>query len=462
MRSMMMSLLLIFALLLAACGGQPPADTPAESGEEAAQQEAPTEGEAPAEEVTIDLPPPEVANAEAASEYSGAQLTFYGDGVGQGNQMDTILAENFTDATGIEIQVIPRPQDATETYATYQRFFQAQSQDIDVLMVDVIWPGAFAQHLIDLSDTLGDEAAEHYPNIVENNTIDGNLVAMPWFGDFGMLYYRTDLLEEYGYDAPPTTWDELEEIAATVQDGEREKGNDTFVGFVWQGAAYEGLTCNALEWVYSHGGGTFIADGVITLDNEQAAAALNRAAGWIGTISPEGVVSYREEEARNVFQGGNAMFMRNWPYAYAAGQADESTIQGLFDVAPLPHTADNESGGTVGGWQLAVSAYSENPEAGIEFVRYMTSPEVQKWRALVGTFVPTIPAVAEDPEVVEVMPFLANLEDVTRITRPSRETGAFYNEASTAIFQGTNQVLLGSDADTVLPQVEQELQFVLE
>jgi trehalose/maltose transport system substrate-binding protein len=285
---------------------------------------------------------------------------------------------------------------------------------------------------------------------------------MPWFGDFGMLYYRTDLLEQYGYDGPPTTWDELEEMAQTVQEGERDEGNDAFVGFVWQGSAYEGLTCNMLEWIYTHDGGTMITDGEITLDNPDATAAMERAAGWVGTISPEGVVSYQEEDARNVFQGGNAMFMRNWPYAYAAGQADESQIQGLFDVAPLPTSGGGETAGTVGGWQLAVSAYSENPEAAIEFIRYVTSPEMQIWRAKVGTYVPTIPEVSQDEEVLEVMPFLDTFTDVTRVTRPSDETGDLYNEASAAIFQGGNEILLGTSADEVMTRIEEDLQFLLD
>lgn len=461
MRAFIASLLLIVSLLVTACGGGPAEAPPA-----APQGEAPAaEGEdAPAEEATpmdtSDMPtPPEVFNADAASQYSGAQLTFYGDGVGIGNNMDRFVADHFTEATGIEIEVIPRPQDATETYSTYQRFFSAQSGEVDVMMVDVIWPGAFAPHLIDLNEALGEEAQQHYPTIVENNTIDGSLVAMPWFGDFGMLYYRTDLLEEYGFDGPPETWDELEEIAQTVQDGERENGNSTFAGFVWQGSAYEGLTCDALEWIYTHGGGSIIDDnGEITINNPQAIEALNRAAGWVGTISPDGVVSYREEEARIPFQAGDAMFMRNWPYAYVLGQSDESAVKDKFDVAPLPTANDGEAAGTVGGWQLGVSRYSEDQEAAIEFVRYLTSPEMQKWRATVGSFVPTIPEVAEDPEVLEAMPFLENLQDVVRAARPSGVLGERYNEGSTAFFQAVNQILLGSEAESVLPQVEQRLQ----
>ncbi len=452
MRSMLMGMLLIISMMLAACGGAAPA----------------TSGEATGGgTTTLDLAgissdlddPPTVFNADAARQFEGTTLRFYGDAVGLGSDMDKAIAAKFSEETGIKVEVLPRPQDATEFYAQIQRFFQAESTETDVFMMDVIWPGAFAPHLYDVTEIFAEEAKLHYPGIVENNTVDGKLTALPWFGDFGMLYYRTDLLEKYGFDGPPTTWDELQEIAAKVQEGERAEGNANFVGFVWQGAAYEGLTCNLLEWFYSQEGGTFLENGEVTINNPNAVAALERAAGWVGTISPAGVVSYAEEDARNVFQGGNAMFMRNWPYAYSAGSTDDSPIKGLFDVAPLPVSGAGSPAGTVGGWQLAISNYSQNKDAAVEFVRYAASPQVQKWRALVGTFVPTIPQVAEDPEVLEAMPFLKNLASVTRVTRPSRETGESYNEASTVIFQAANEALLGTTtAADALAQAEQRLQ----
>lgn len=476
MRAFGLSLLLILSLLLAACGAQQEGGAATEPGPAAGSEESGTTGQATNEEAaepTADpntgtgqytlANPPEVFNADVARQYAGAELRFFGDAVGLGSEMDQAVLRKFTEATGVNTVFIPRPTDATETYAVYQRLFQARSSEIDVVMVDVIWPGALGPHLLDLSGRLGEEAQRHYPTIIENNTVEGRLVAMPWFADFGMLFYRADLLEKYGFDGPPATWDELEQMAQTIQDGERTAGNAAFTGFVWQGSAYEGLTCDALEWVYTHGGGSIVAeDGTITLDNPKAVEAIERAGRWVGTISPRGVVSYREEEARNVFQGGNAAFMRNWPYAYAAGQTEDSPIRGLFDVAPLPVANDGEPAGTVGGWQLAVSAYSQHPEAAVELVRYMTSPEMQTWRAAVGTFVPTIPEVSEDPVVLEAMPFLDKFTDVVRVTRPSAAAGERYNEVSTIFFQSVNQVLLGKEADNLLPLTAQRLDRIVE
>ncbi|CAN5818794.1 hypothetical protein BH23CHL2_BH23CHL2_07670 [soil metagenome] len=420
-----------------------------------------TEGETGGGDFSDPENPPEVANAEAASEYSGASLTYYGDGVGIGNDLDLAMAAKFAEATGINVEVIARPTDATETFSTYQRLFQAQSGDMDVLMVDVIWPGSFAQHLTDLSEAFSDDIGRYYETIVENNTVDGKLVGIPWFGDFGMLYYRTDLAEQYGYDGPPETWDDLEEMATTIQEGEKAN-DDNFWGFVFQGNAYEGLTCDGLEWQASAGGGTIIdADGNVTLNNDEAIAIFNKARGWVGNIAPPGVTTYQEEDARNAFQNGQAAFMRNWPYAYSLGQGDDSAVAGNFDVAPLPAQEGSDHVGTVGGWQIGVSEYSENKEAAIEFARYLTSAEVQKWRAVAASFVPTMPEVAEDPEVIEAMPFLETLADVVRVVRPSTPAGDLYNEVSTAYFQGLNEILNGDDAEDTVPQMADDIEFIL-
>ncbi len=469
------------ASLLAACGGGQaaatatgtpaaptsgsPAASPTTTAAPAVASAAPTVAAfggatpVPSGATNTEYKPPAVPNAESARAFGNQGFTYYGDSVGLGAELDAALARQFTADTGIAVNVVPKPQSATETYSAYQRYFQARSADVDVMMVDVIWPGSFASHLADLNEKMSAEAKLHYPGIIENNTIGGKLVALPWFGDFGMLFYRTDLLQAAGISAPPRTWDELQQQAAQVVESQKAS-NASLVGFVFQGNAYEGVTCNALEWLASSGAGRIIEDGRVTLNNPQTVAMLNRAKGWIGSIAPRGVTSYQEEDARIAFQSGNAVFMRNWPYAYAAGNTDDSPIKGKFDVAPLPAEAGQKSAGTVGGWQLAVSAYSTSQDAAMEFVRYLCSPQVQSWRSVVGSFVPTIPWVAEDAAVVAAMPFLKNLASVERITRPSATTWERYSEVSSAFFQGVNQILNGQDAASILPQTAERIERI--
>ena len=371
-------------------------------------------------------------------------------------------ANAWAEQSGNQVEVISTPNSATERLALYQQILAAGSSDIDVYQIDVIWPGILGSHFIDLSQHI-DQAAidQHFDAIVDNNTVDGSLVGMPWFTDAGILYYRTDLLEKYGKQ-PPTTWQELTEIAKEIQDGERAEGNDKMLGFVFQGKAYEGLTCDALEWVDSFGGGTIVADdGSITINNEQAAAALDLAATWIGEITPEGVLNYAEEESRGVFQSGNAVFMRNWPYAWALGNAPDSPIAGKIGVDQLPKGgADGKHTGTLGGWQLAVSKYSQNAEAAVDLVRYLTSLEEQKRRAIKGAYNPTLAALYQDEEVLEATPFFGELYETftNAVARPSKVTGAKYNQVSSEFYNAVHEVLSGkTDAASSLEALESKL-----
>ena len=373
----------------------------------------------------------------------------------------------FTEATGIEAEFVPGEESATDRLAIYNQQLGAQSPDNDVYQIDVIWPGIMYQHATDLLPALADLAAQQFPAIVENNTVNGALVGMPWFTDAGLLYYRTDLLEEYGFEAAPTTWTELEEMAQSIQDGE-SADNPSFRGFVWQGNAYEGLTCNGLEWQYSNGGGRIIEpDGTVTVNNPQAIASFDRARGWVGTISPEDVTTYNEPSSLNSFAPGNAAFMRNWPYAYAVTQASDSPLVGKVGVAQLP-MGDGEGAthaATLGGWQLMVSKYSQNQEAAIEFVKYMCSFELQKAFTIDRSHSPTISAVYDDPEVIEKQEFLARLKPVFEggaVARPSTVSSDLYNSVSIAYFTRLNQVLTGqSDGATGAADIEAELQDIM-
>ena len=367
----------------------------------------------------------------------------------------------------VTVEVLAGPESATDRLGLYLQFFQAQSGEVDVFDIDVIWPGDLAEHLVDLYQFEGvaEAAAEHFPAIVTNNTADGALVGMPYFTDAGLLYYRTDLLEEYGYDGPPATWSELEEMATTIQAGERADNPD-FWGFTWQGNAYEGLTCDALEWVKSHAGGQIISpDGVITINNPNAIAAVEKAASWVGTISPPGVTGFQEEDARNMWQAGNAAFMRNWPYAYSLGQSEDSPIAGLFGVTNLPAAADIEDASpaaTLGGWQLAVSQYSEHPDVGAAWILHMTSAEMQLKSAIERSLLPTRPAVYESSELLEsdvawfndLLPVFTNA-----VARPSTISAPQYGETSRLFFNAVHSVLTGAeDAETALAILELDLQ----
>jgi trehalose/maltose transport system substrate-binding protein len=376
--------------------------------------------------------------------------------VGQELQLCKEGAEAWAEKSGHEIKLISTPNSSSERLALYQQLLAAGATDIDVFQIDVVWPGILASHLLDLKEYAGDKVDKHFEPIVKNNTVDGQLVAMPWYTDAGLLYYRKDLLEKYGNEVPET-WEDLTNTAAEIQKAEREAGNDKMWGFVWQGRAYEGLTCDALEWVYSHGGGTIVdADGKITINNPNAVTAIEQAAGWVGTITPEGVLNYTEEEARGLFQTGNAVFMRNWPYAWSLAQSPDSPIKDKVGVAALPKGSgpDGQHAACLGGWQLAVSKYSKNPDIAADLVMYMTSEEEQKRRAIKGAYNPTIAGLYEDEEVLTANPFFGELYEVfvNAVPRPSGVTGTNYNQVSKEFWDAVHTVLSGqsSAADSLV------------
>ncbi|MEQ5837205.1 ABC transporter substrate-binding protein [Marinobacter sp. NFXS9] len=396
-----------------------------------------------------------------AGSVQAATVTISCGAVGAERQLCEQGTQAWADKTGNQVKVVSTPNSSTERLSLYQQLLAAQSGDVDVFQIDVIWPGMLGDNFIDLSQYSNGAEKEHFQSLVRNDTVDGRLVAMPWFTDAGVLYYRKDLLEKY--DQPvPETWQQLTDVAKTVQAGERKAGNDKMWGFVWQGRAYEGLTCDALEWLASYNAGTIVdRDGKVTVDNPQAVKALKMAQGWIDTISPVSVLNYTEEEARGVFQSGNAVFMRNWPYAWALAQSADSPVKGKVGVVALPKGGeDGRHAGTLGGWQLAVSKYSEHPEVAADLVMYLTSYEEQKRRAIEGSYNPTRPDLYKDDEVLAKVPFFGDLFETFKngVPRPSSATGDKYGRVSNAFYNAVHSVLSGeSSPEDALGSLDHQL-----
>jgi trehalose/maltose transport system substrate-binding protein len=380
----------------------------------------------------------------AAPAHAGVTLSFACDSTGKGYDICKAGADVWATKTGNTVNVIQVPNEPGDRLALYQQQLAAGSSDVDVFMIDVVWPGVIGTHLLDLTPLVpANEISAYFPAMVQNNMFNGKLVGIPWFTDAGVLYSRSDLLAKYGFKSPPKTWDELAAMAKKIQDGERA-AHPLFQGFVFQGKNYEGLTCVALEWLNSFGGGTILdASGKITVNNPQTVAMLKTVQGWVGTIAPEAVTTYAEEEARNVWQAGNAAFMRNWPYAYALGQADGSVIKGKITVSALPAGASGHGASTLGGWQLAVNAKSKHAKEAVELIRYLAGPEEEKRRAIQGSFSPTIASLYKDKEILAAVPFFGSLYDVfmNAVARPSTVTKTKYNQASSAFANAIYSVL---------------------
>lgn len=375
----------------------------------------------------------------------GAEVTIACGSVGADIEVCRTLMQEWTARTGHKVRIFVTPSSSTDQLALYRQQFGARSGEVDVLMVDVVWPGIVKEHLLDLTPYAKGVQKEHFAAIVNNNTVRGKLLAMPWFTDAGLLFYRKDLLAKYK-EPVPTTWEGMSATARRIQDAERKAGQRDMHGYLFQGKAYEGLSCNAFEWIASHGGGTFVdGSGKITINNAQAARALDLAASWPGNIAPKNVVSFAEEEARNVFQNGDAVFMRNWSYVWNLAQRADSKVKGKIGVAPLPHGPNGKSVATLGGWQLAVSKYSAQPALAADLVMFLTSKEMQKKRALLVGSLPTYPSLYSDADVLAAAPYFASVGEAfkTAQARPSTITADKYNAVSSAVWNATSAVLGG-------------------
>ena len=407
-----------------------------------------------------------VALTVAGTSVSAETISYVSGAVGNAVANFDALVGPWEERTGNDVVLVPMPASTTDQFGQYRLWLAAGNTDIDLYQLDVIWAPQLADHFVDMTQAATDAGLieANFPSIIESQTVDGKLVALPIFTDAPALYFRTDLLEKYGASVP-TTWEEMTATAQMIQDAEREAGNTDIWGFVFQGNAYEGLTCDALEWVKSHGGGQIVEpDGTISINNPEAAAALTQAAAWVGTIAPEGVLSYQEEEARGLWQTGNAVFMRNWPYAYLLGNGDDSAVKGLYDVAPLP-SGGAGSAATLGGWNVGVSKYSQHQEVAMDLALYLASAEAQAQRAINEGNLPTIEALYSDPDVLAANPYFERWVSVFQqaVPRPSAPTQGDYNEVSTLFFTAVHSVLSGDeDAATALDDLQVDLEDLLE
>jgi trehalose/maltose transport system substrate-binding protein len=280
---------------------------------------------------------------------------------------------------------------------------------------------------------------------------------MPYFQDMTVLFYRTDLLEKYGYENPPQTWDELEQMAKVIQTGER-KIHDNFWGYVWAADESESLTCAALGLQASYGGGTIIDNGVITVNNPRTAKALEKAIGWIGTISPPNILKSTEDDIIMAWDIGNAAFMQNWPDSYQV--SEDSIINGEYKITALPSGGFKHSG-VYGGEYLGIDKRTAHPAEAARFLQYMSSPAVQKERAMEDVWSPVLPALYSDPDLAKAQPvykFISSGIFSQGVARPGSQAGNVYDQLANAYFTDIHAILAGQiSAPAGLAKLESQL-----
>jgi multiple sugar transport system substrate-binding protein len=358
----------------------------------------------------------------------------------------------------VEVKFQAMPANTDQQHDAYVTYLSAGEAGIDLYSLDVIWTSEFARAgwIKPLPEGFI-TPDEFLDGPLGSVTYKGQMYAVPWFTDAGVLYYRKDLLSQAGLGVP-STWDEFRNACRTVA---APRGMD---GFVWQGARYEGMVCDFLEFLWGTGGA--IEPDRLAADPSgvgvEIARAISLMAGFLADgISAESVLTYKEEDSRRVFTEGQALFLRNWPYAWSMAEGPESKVKGLVGIAPLPHAPGCVSYSTIGGWNVALSGYSRHPEQALEFLRFITGERALALRAIKGAYLPTRKATYQDPEVLAANPHFASFFEVFENAR-NRPQSPEYPRASDAIQENVHKALSREvTPETAAAAIVKELSTIL-
>jgi len=369
--------------------------------------------------------------------------------------------EDFTRQTGIHVKRLPAPDGSLHQLALWKKLLQEGSTTPDVYSIDVVWSGILSPYLVDLKPYFTNDLASVPPVVVSSYTVGDKIIAVPHHAYVGLLFYRIDLLQRYGYREPPKTWDELEAMASRIQAGERARGRKNFWGYVWQGAATEDLTCNGLEWQMGNGGGRIIEnDQTISVNNPEAIRAWQRAARWVGSISPHDVTAHAKWDAGNVWAAGNAAFIRGWASDYSMVSFHKPPAGATsYGVTSVPGDRDGRVD-VLGGNGLAVSRFSAHPKEAVELIRFLRQRDVQMLHGTEHSEPPREFQLYELPAVLQLYPQLPNLRQNGGrvVARPSIVAGQKYEEITRAYIGALHSVLTGErTAPAAAADLEKEL-----
>ena len=395
------------------------------------------------------------------------------------------LVDRFNEQNQGEIQV-----EFQERSSVTDEYFRSLASDfgagaeppVDVIAGDVIWTAEIAQNgwIEDLSGRMYSDYEPQVPDAFLNAPMSSvayrnSLWGVPWFTDVGLLYYRRDLLEDAGFGQAPSTWNGLKDIANEVQ---QQAG--TRYGFVFQGAEYEGGVVNGAEYIWNAGGNILVGNvsimesdrprsispNVVVIDDPGAVQGLRTERSMItDNVAPKDVADYTEEDSFEAFFNGDAVFMRGWPFMYAlANQEGFPVSPDQVGIAPLPVEEEGlRSWSCLGGWNMYMSSTSQNKDAAWEFIKFMTAPEQQKFRALEGSFLPTLTSLYEDQEILNQVPVIDLASNVILDNARTRPVTPYYSDISRRLASGFHSSLTGAtEPQQVVQNLQNELRNIVE
>ena len=364
-----------------------------------------------------------------------------------GDTRTTLITAFEKQYPNIHVTLVSAPTNTDTNRATLATEISGGSATPDVFMGDVIWPAQFGAHqlAVPLSDYLPTSYWTQFaPGLVAGASYKGKVYGSPMFEDQGFMYYRKDLLAKEGM-SPPTTWEQLQSEAKTLVSKNLVK-----YGFVWQGASYEGLTCNFMEYLASAGGTATKSDyTTATLDSPAAIKAVTFMRSLVTSgVTPSAITTFQEAQAMNTFAAGDSAFLRNWDYAYseATSPATSKLTAAQVGVEPMPAFAGQPTPGysNIGGWNLYINPHSKNVNADLTFIKWMASDTAQNILATKYSEIPTTTSVRNSPSVIALNPVLAIVGKTKLVPRPAGTPN--YPALSTAIYTNVNAALAGSQS----------------
>jgi multiple sugar transport system substrate-binding protein len=353
--------------------------------------------------------------------------------------------KSLNEQGGVQGKLLELPESADEQRNQLVQRAEAKSPECDVMGIDVIWTAEFANQgwLKDVSPAIAQRRSEFIPSTLETLHYGGKYWGFPYNSNAAILYYRSDEVAK-----APTTWEDVYRLAAQKK------------GITYQGASYEGLTCDFLELLYSAGGKVLSDDGKSpAIDSPQTRKVLDfMVRGIKDGAASRAVVAQMEEESRRAFEQGRATFMRNWPYAYALG--NKSKIKGKFKITTLPGIGGNPGSGVLGGTNLAISAYSKNPGGALAAINYFTSKVGQRLIGE-GATPPATTAAYKEPSVRKAIGLPDEIEHAVAQAKP-RPVSPVYPQISQAIYQNVNKALSGQiSTDDAIKNMSSRIQKAL-
>jgi multiple sugar transport system substrate-binding protein len=341
----------------------------------------------------------------------------------------------------------------------------SRDSTLDLMLIDVIRPAqwAAAQWAEPLDSYLGADKekimARYLPAYREANTVNGKVMALPYYADAQFLFYRKDLLQKYGLQ-PPRTWDEVKTAAQKIQAGEN---NPNLRGFETAGAPIEGTVCTYLVPLWGAGGNLTDPNGKLTLSPDVAKKPFELWGEWKkANVIPTNIAEIVTDRIRQNFAAGNVVFGMSWGYMWGRAQNDaDSTVKDKVGVTSLPGFTPDKPATCIGGWQVAVSAFSKHKAEAAKLAQYLSSPDVSKMQAVIAYHMPVFPEVYTDPEVLKVNPWFGDALKVVQTAR-ARPVTARYNEVSEVIRTNMNAFLAGTKTqDAALSDMQNRLSNIL-